>query len=472
MFKSIFRKQVFMNMTIIVVVFLIMGVVLGSMLRTYFRDIHVTRLKEQSERISISLSERSSPFISDWLILDNQFLDRLSADMEIMARYTGTTFAYVSNNPTSQVDEELVNHPFVRSVLDGNIDIFEGSFALFEGDSLIVGHPVINRFTGHNIGAVLLSIPIDVINQTVNEGMRIPIFGMIIAGIIALVLTYFFSKSISRPIAEMNEVAKLIAQNGDFERRINVKSKDEVGSLAESFNNMATALAEIETTRREFISNISHDLRSPLTSIIGFINAIKDGTVPEDKKDYYLGIVLDECIRLSKLAGDILDISSIQSLSKMEINAERFDINKLIEKTSLQFENRILNKNINFSTIFANHENYVLADFNKIQRVLYNILDNAVKFTPQNGSIKVETAERMGKIYVSVRDSGIGLSESEQSRIFDRFYKADTSRGNDKTGAGLGMSIAKEFLKAHDEKIFINSEEGKGCEFIFTLTNC
>ena len=471
-----------MNILTIVITFSLMGVVLGSTFRAYLADIQIKRLTEQSEKISLLITERTCPVCVDTIRVDSRVLNNLYDELTLITRYTDTTFVYIDKNRniwlSSEEDKsiyvglDLTDNENIEKILNGNIVVVEGRMSgLVERDSLIVGYPVTNQYTGLNIGAVFLSTPLDIIRESVSDGMKIPIYGMIASALVALLCTYFFSKSISKPIIEMNDAAKLIA-NGDFEKRINVKAKDEVGQLSESFNNMAKSLEEIEITRREFISNISHDLRSPLTSIIGFLNAMKDGTIEESKKEYYLDIVRDECIRLSKLANDILDISSIQAISNIDIELKPFDINELIKKTLMQFENRIASKSINLEVVFSDNENYVNADFEKIYRVVYNILDNAIKFTQNKGFIKVETTEKEGKIYISIKDSGCGLTKDEQKKIFDRFYKADTSRGHDKNGSGLGLSIAKEFLKAHNEKIFVNSEKGKGCEFIFTLTKC
>ena len=200
----------------------------------------------------------------------------------------------------------------------------------------------------------------------------------------------------------------------------------------------------------------------------GFLSAIMDGTIPPEGRDKYLQIVLGESERLTKLANDILDINKIQSL-EIELAKSVFDVNELIRKTVIMFEPRITGKRIALDLAFADERNMVLADEEKIQRVVYNLLDNAVKFTGADGHIQVETLTQSGKVLVCVRDDGKGIGADDQKHIFDRFYKADASRGEDKHGSGLGLSIVRAFVKAHGETIALSSEQGKGCAFTFSL---
>ena len=234
------------------------------------------------------------------------------------------------------------------------------------------------------------------------------------------------------------------------------------------FNHMAESLEETEKRRQEFIANISHDLRSPLTSIQGFIEAISDGTIPPEKHQYYLKIVLEETGRLSKLANDLVDLSRVQS-GKIVLERCDFDINELMRETVNAMEPRFKKKNLRFSAIFDDEVTMVNADPNMIKRVIQNLVDNAIKFSYDNGNIYGEVREIGKKVYVYIRDCGKGISEEEMKHVFDRFFKADASRGVDKTGVGLGLSIVKEFVNAHGEKINISSKENVGTEFVFSL---
>ena len=282
-------------------------------------------------------------------------------------------------------------------------------------------------------------------------------------------MVYLSSRSFAAPLRELNDAAKVIA-SGDFEKRIRVSYDDEIGQLANSFNEMASSLYLQEKSRREFLSNISHDLRSPLTSMRGFLQAILDGTIPEGKRERYLQIVLDETERLSKLANNLLEINKLEESEKL--NIKPFDVNELIRHTLSTFEERAAKNFIDLDSELYNDKCIVAADEEKIQRIIYNLVDNALKFTHKYGIIRVitEPSKDGKKIFVTVKDNGKGVSKEDQKKVFDRLYKADTSRGMDKKGTGLGLSIVREFVKAHNETITLKSDVGKGCAFTFTLT--
>jgi len=290
-----------------------------------------------------------------------------------------------------------------------------------------------------------------------------------ITGAFAFLLIYASSRAISRPLRQINEAASIIA-GGDLDKRIPVKGKDEVAQLATQFNRMAESLQDQEKVRHSFIANLSHDMRSPLTSMRGFLMAIKDGIVTPEEQPYYLGIILDESERLIKLSNDILDIHRIQ-YAGLILEKTAFDINALIRQTILGFSHRALDKRLMITSHFAHPEDMVEADEAKIRRSLYNLIDNAVKFTPEDGEIIVETTIKptsKGKVSISIKDNGRGMTEDEKKRIFERFYKGDPSRG-DKTGSGLGLSITKAFIRAHGESLTVESSPETGSVFTFTL---
>ena len=223
------------------------------------------------------------------------------------------------------------------------------------------------------------------------------------------------------------------------------------------------------TLQKKFVANISHDFRSPLTSIKGYAEAIMDGTIPTDMQDKYLNIIVDETERLNKLTSSLLELNRYDTKSAL-LDIVSFDINMIIKKTAESFEGACKNKKITLNLVFFEQETYVDADVGKIQQVLYNLIDNAIKFSHNNSQIKVSTEERGEKIFVSVKDYGIGIPKDAIKKIWDRFYKTDASRGRDKKGTGLGLSIAKEIIQSHNENINVISTEGVGTEFIVSLT--
>ena len=241
-----------------------------------------------------------------------------------------------------------------------------------------------------------------------------------------------------------------------------------MGKLADTLNYMAHELSNTEEYQRKFISNVSHDFRSPLTSIKGYLEAMLDGTIPPEMQDKYLQIVISEADRLTALTKSTLELQSLQS-RKIMLDLTTFDINQVIRNTVASFEGICNSRRLVIQLIFHGEELTVKADKVKIQQVLYNLLDNAIKFSHDNSSILVETLERHGKIFVSVKDFGVGIPRDSIKKIWTRFYKTDSSRGKDKKGTGLGLSIVREIIVAHGENIDVISTEGIGSEFIFSL---
>ena len=276
------------------------------------------------------------------------------------------------------------------------------------------------------------------------------------------------SKQMTKPLKQMNQIAKKIA-NGDFEKRVSIDGEDEISQLGSSLNYMAGELDKIEANRKSFIANVSHDMRSPLTSIQGFVTAILDGTIPPEKHEKYLRIVLNESQRMIKMTNDILELNKMEEgnlpLKKME-----FDIHEMIRDLLDNFEQVTKEKEVKVNVILDKKDQMVFADPEKIARVVQNLLDNAFKFVNKQGTIEVETVAKQHKIWVYIRNSGPAIPEEEQKSIWERFYKADLSRGKDKKGMGIGLVIVKETMKQHNEELGIISKEGEMVTFYFTLS--
>ena len=232
---------------------------------------------------------------------------------------------------------------------------------------------------------------------------------------------------------------------------------------------MANEIAKSEDNQKKFVANVSHDFRSPLTSIKGYLEAMLDGTIPPQMHEKYLHIVLNETKRLTKLTNGLLQLNNLNTRG-MLLERTDFDINQVIRNTAATFEGICTSKMIGIELVLTGEILIVHADYDKIQQVLYNLLDNAIKFSHNDSIIKIETTEKSNKVLVSVKDNGIGIPKDSLKLIWDRFYKTDLSRGKDKKGTGLGLSIVKEIIHSHGEHINVVSTEGVGTEFIFTLS--
>ena len=283
---------------------------------------------------------------------------------------------------------------------------------------------------------------------------------------VAFTVIYTSAKRLLSPIKEMTFAAERFGE-GDFTDKLRVTDENELGYLANSLNEMADSLGRIEDTRKTFISNVSHEFKTPMTTIGGFIDGILDGTIPKEQQEHYLKIVSAEVGRLSRLVRSMLNISKYET-GELKPAAEDFDLLPVIVRTLESFEKRIEEKNINV-LIEGGESLWVTGDPGLIGQVIYNLTDNAVKFTDEGGSIQFSFGEEDGMRVVRIRNSGGGLSESEISRVFDRFYKTDKSRGIDPNGVGLGLSIVSSIVKLHGGKVTVTSEQNKYTEFSFGL---
>lgn len=257
--------------------------------------------------------------------------------------------------------------------------------------------------------------------------------------------------------------------SGNYNYALVLKGLSEYHDLGAAISYMSGELANLDDYQKKFVANISHDFRSPLTSIKGYAEAMKDGTIPYEMQDKYLNIILFETERLTKLTSNLLELNRFENKGTF-LDITSFDINHIIKKTAESFEGSCKTKKITLNLVFSSKETKVNADMGKIQQVLYNLIDNAIKFSHTNSVIKVSTEEKGDKIFVSVKDYGIGIPKDSIKKIWERFYKTDTSRGKDKKGTGLGLSITKEIIQSHNENINVISTEGVGTEFIFSLS--
>lgn len=284
----------------------------------------------------------------------------------------------------------------------------------------------------------------------------------------SLIILLIFALTIYRPLNSIVKSASAYA-NGDFKTSIDIHRNDEIGFLSDTMNYMALELNSLENDQHKFVSNVSHDFRSPLTSIKGYAQAMADGTIPVEMQEKYLNVIIFETERLEKLTQSLLELNKYGTKGTF-LDLSVFDLNELIKRTILSFEGRSKEKLLTFELILTGEKLFVKADASKIDQVLHNLIDNAVKFSNNNSTIVIETTARNGKVFVSVKDSGIGIPKESLSKIWERFYKTDLSRGKDKKGTGLGLSIVKEIIHAHHENINVISTEDIGTEFIFTLT--
>lgn len=335
----------------------------------------------------------------------------------------------------------------------------------FEEEVMTVIAPVIQGF--QTKGYLLVHQPVSAL-ETRCSRMMFPFYItlMVILGLSSIFLLGFHY-FIYRPLSLITEAATQYA-SGNLDYEIPVYTQDEMGYLSASLNYMSAQLGDMEDYQKKIVANVSHDFRSPLTSIRGYVEAMTDGTIPPELHQKYLNIILFETERLTDLTNDLLTLNEFDT-KELLLDKTRFDIQEMIKNTAASFEGVCTEKRVSIELLLLPEQAFVLADSRKIQQVLYNLIDNAIKFSENDDAVKIEVSQKGGKVFVSVKDSGIGISKREINKIWERFYKSDASRGKDKKGTGLGLSIVKEAILAHDEHINVISTEGVGTEFIFSL---
>ena len=371
-----------------------------------------------------------------------------------------------------------VAYGYIRDdVPEGDMDVISKADSLtevnldgvFESSHYSYAAPILGA-DGEFLGAVIISTGSGSITTMVGTFVQIIALTLLWVLIVVLVAVYLLSERISAPLRDMSRAAKRFAQ-GKFDVRVPVRGKDEVADLAVAFNDMAEKLTTVEDMRRSFLANISHDLRTPMTTISGFIDAILDGAIPPDKQEYYLGLIGSEVRRLSRLVSLLLDISRIEAGDRKFVFAP-FDICEVARQILISNEQRIEAKRLDVYFECDDDNMFVNADKDAIYQILYNICDNGIKFAFEGGKYGITVTRRDKKVYVEVYNEGNGIKPEDLPYVFDRFYKSDKSRGLDKTGVGLGLYICKTIVSAHEQDIWVESEYGKYCRFTFTLAEC
>ncbi len=361
--------------------------------------------------------------------------------------------------------QEIIVEDFDPTVAQSSYYTVGRFFGSFDSDRLSVIAPIVSDYKIR--GYVVIHMSMDRVAQTGDRLLNIAYAMLVVLLFLSLIILLFFTEIVYRPLRTIIRSTEQYAA-GNYHYPLSIEGDDELSYLAASISYMADSVARSEDDQKKFIANVSHDFRSPLTSIRGFLEAMLDGTIPLESHDRYLKIVLNETDRLRGLTESLLTLNNLNTRG-MLLQKSTFDINECLRGVAASFEQVCRSRDIRFRLVLSGSVLYTEADREKIQQVIYNLVDNAIKFSHDHSEIRLETTEKGGKIYVSVRDNGIGIPKSDQSQIWERFYKSDASRGKDKKGTGLGLSIVREIIRAHGENINLISTEGAGSTFVFSL---
>ena len=375
----------------------------------------------------------------------------------------GNVLLSVSSSGTGMVPKQIQDFDPAEA---GGEQYLTGDYHGYYSDEVLTMIvPVTEGFSTK--GYLLVHKPLSYFEEQQHSIMVCVYITLIVIYVLSFMIFLGIHLFIYLPLRKITEAAKQYA-SGNLDYEIPVNSQDEIGYLSASLNYMSTHLKDMEDYEKKFVANVSHDFRSPLTSIKGYIEAIADGTIPVELQGKYLNIILFETERLTDLTRDLLTLNEFDTKDLL-LNKESFDLHEMMKQVAASFEGTCTSRKISIELLFASRVLYVHADRSKIQQVLYNLLDNAIKFSNPQSTVTIETTERGEKIFTSVRDYGIGIPKEDLSKIWERFYKSDLSRGKDKKGTGLGLAIVREIIQAHNENINVISTEGVGTEFIFSL---
>ena len=485
MFRSVFTKFVSLFMLILLASFLVLSTILTSLVNTYNIDVKMNSMADAAYSASMYLrgqfTESGCEDFTDYLHEKKReimpVVDLLSINVDNMMLWvvdeTGDTVLTGGSwkADSAQSESLLRDATFPESVIhtlntDGTISDTGNLSGFFDKGHCTYGVALYapdSRF----IGAVIASTDSVGMSQLLEAMDNTVLMSTLWIMLAALIAVYFITERMVAPLKSMSRAAKSFAK-GKFDARVTVTGSDEIAELAVAFNNMAENLATANEMQRSFVANVSHDLRTPMTTISGFIDGILSGAIPEEKHEYYLGVISEEVRRLSRLVTALLDISRMQAGERKFTMAD-FDICELSRQVLISFEQKIEAKKLDVSFECDSDRMDVIGDRDAIHQVLYNICDNAIKFSHDGGKYDIRITEKDKRIHVSVYNEGVGIPSEDVARIFDRFYKSDKSRGLDKSGVGLGMYISRTIIDAHGEKIWAESELGKWCRFTFTL---
>ena len=464
------RRTLYLKLILAYIIFGLFGFIMVSTFASSMTLEHLKR--EKAEDLYREATLIANTYATD--LYNNQVsLDTVQKQINAISTYIGAKiwiinpsgrFILDSSEPIS-VDEERVVENFDSTITLGSYYTTGDFFGYFDEKVLSVYAPIANEYTVK--GYVVLHIPMKELESSKEGLLSISYLLMILLFLLSLIILLFFTEFVYIPIKRITEATEHYAA-GDMDYELSLDSDDELGYQAAVLSYMAQKVANAEDDQKKFVANVSHDFRSPLTSIRGYLEAMLDGTIPPEMHEKYLNVVLNETERLTKLTNGLLSLNNL-STKGMILEKSIFDINIVIKRVLESFEGTLQKKKISVDLVLTGEELLVEADLDKIQQVLYNLLDNAIKFSHQDSVIKIETTEKHNKVFASVKDSGIGIPKESLKLIWDRFYKTDLSRGKDKKGTGLGLAITKEIIKAHGENINVISTEGVGTEFIFSL---
>lgn len=471
--KSSFGRS-FTNAALILLLALtLLGASFQQLVKDYLTDTTFSRLDQNAKVIShLAASYASDGSLSSRDMLLNLDVASSLSDSDIVICSTSGQVVLCSDSPFGCSHLRLqVNSDYLDKVISSGGDRATGIIrGLYEDTRFLTALPILDEEAQEPLGIVIVSVPTASTAAVLGRLSNYFIYTAMVVVLISIAAVILFAGRESRPLREMAKAANAFG-HGNLEARVRVENRysDETRDLAIAFNNMASSLQKSEYQRQEFVANVSHELKTPMTTISGYVDGILDGTIPENRREHYLRIVSDETKRLSRLVRSMLDISQLQSQEGIPDEKKlNFDIEECAGQVLLTFEKKINDKHLNVEVDMPEHPVYTFANQDSVTQVVYNLLDNAIKFCPDGGTLGLKIKEGGKKVYVSVANDGDTIPPEELPLVFDRFHKLDKSRSQNRDGWGLGLYIVKTIVCSHGENISVTSRDNK-TEFTFTM---
>ncbi len=467
--KSIFAKYFSVCAAIIIISISILGAVLLAFASQYFRN-EKYDLLTSNVTLAAKFAKENTRYNSITGVYEvsglpyfNMLGTATEADI-FLVDANGQTLYCTEESPcvhtTYTIPSEILN-----SARESTYQATGDFGGLYKEIYYTVGVPF-RSSSGELFGYVFASLPAKSLNVFLVEIFKMFLLASATVLLLSSVILYFSTRQMVKPLRDMSAAARRFGQ-GDFSTRLQIHGYDEVAQLGMALNNMASSLSIQENMSRSFVANVSHELKTPMTSIAGFIDGILDGTIPPEKQNHYLHIVSDEVKRMSRLVRSMLNLAKIEA-GEMKLNCTSFNIVDTICQTVFSFEQQIEAKHLEIRGL--DHDKLLVdADPDLIHQVIYNLTENAVKFVNEGGYLEFDLKKENGFVIMGVKNSGAGLTKEEIAHVFDRFYKTDKSRGLDKNGVGLGLYIVKSIVNLHQGEIMVRSVPGEYTEFVCSL---
>ena len=469
--KSTFGRNFATAATILLLALAILGASFQIQVKDYLEETTIARLQTDAGVIADLAASYSveGPMENRSFLLNLDVISQISNADAVICDAEG--YVILCSHARSGCDHEglQLNGEYLHKVLQEGGDVVTGVVrGLYEDQRYVVSRPIYAREQA--VGIVIVSVSTKLTDQVLTSISNIFLTAAAFVVLVSVLAAVAFARKESKPLRDMAAAATAFG-HGDLEARVKIEEdySEEVEELALAFNNMASSLQKSEYKRQEFVANVSHELKTPMTTISGYVDGILDGTIPENRRAHYLQIVSDETKRLSRLVRSMLDISQLQTEQGIpEEKKMHFDLEETVGSVLITFEKKINDKGINVDVSMPEHPVYTMANRDYITQVVYNLIDNAAKFCPSGGHLGITIREGGNKAYVSISNDGETIPPEELPLVFDRFHKTDKSRSQNRDGWGLGLYIVKTIVCAHGENISVTSKDQK-TTFTFTM---